>query len=196
MVVGKYLERFEENFISLILVVMTLLVFTEVILRFVFGIGVMWMEEVTLTLAAWFVLFGMSYGLKVGAHISVDAFVNILPNKTKRIVTGLALLLSLGYCGLLISGSFVYLSKMKMIALEMDDLPLQKWQVMSILVGGFVLLGYRLLGLLVGVVRGTVDGFKHTDEVKESLHLAEEVRAEVDAVFVEHNSEVAKGHSK
>ena len=193
MIIGKYLERLEENFISLILVVMTLLVFAEVILRFIFGIGFMWMEEVTLTLAAWFVLFGMSYGLKVGAHISVDAFVGILPNRAKRIVTGLALLLSLGYCGLLISGSVVYLAKMRDIGLEMEDLPLQKWQVMSILVGGFLLLGYRLLDLMVGVVRGKVDGFTHADAVPESLHLAEQARAEAESMSIECNSEVAKG---
>jgi C4-dicarboxylate transporter, DctQ subunit len=172
VVIGKLLQRFEETFISFILVAMTLLVFAEVMLRYIFGIGILWIEEVTLTLAAWFVLFGMSYGLKVGAHISVDVLVNLLPKEAKRVVTAIALLLALGYCALLSYGSFIYLSKLKMIGLEMEDLPFQKWQIMSILVGGFVLLGVRLLHLLVGVFRGTVVGFNHIDEVKESLHLA------------------------
>jgi hypothetical protein len=46
--------------------------FSEVIARFLFNIGFLWMEEVTLTLGAWFVLFGASLGVKVGAQIGVD----------------------------------------------------------------------------------------------------------------------------
>ena len=55
---SKLSNTIEESFVSLLLVAMTLLVFFEVVSRFVFNIGFQWLEEVTLTLGAWFVLFG------------------------------------------------------------------------------------------------------------------------------------------
>jgi len=96
----RILNKTEEAIISLLLVAMTLLVFWEVILRFGFGTGVTWGQEATLHLSAWFVLFGVSYGLKVGAHIGVDAFVQLFPPAGQRLITGIAVVLSLiaGVC--------------------------------------------------------------------------------------------------
>ena len=73
------INKLEELIICLLLASMTLLVFVEVVLRFGFGIGLMWSQELTLHLSAWMVLFGVSYGIKVGSHIGVDALVKIMP---------------------------------------------------------------------------------------------------------------------
>jgi C4-dicarboxylate transporter DctQ subunit len=94
------------------------------------------------------VLFGVSYGLKVGAHIGVDAFVRLFRPLGQRILTGIAILLSLVYCGLFIYGAWVYLEKMHMIGIELEDIPIQTWIAHSILLIGLVLLSLRLLGLL------------------------------------------------
>lgn len=172
MTIKNFVERLEEECIGALLVAMTLLVFVEVVLRFCFGIGVLWIEELTLTMSAWFVLFGMSYGLKVGAHIGVDVLVRLLPRNGRRLCTGVAALIGLAYCGLLLYGSWVYIGKLHMIGLEMEDLPLSKWSVTSILLIGFGLMALRLLHLLWQVVRGTADSFNRSDEVEESLQLA------------------------
>ena len=173
----RYLHRTEEAFISLLIVSMTLLVFMETVLRFGFNTGLLWAQEVTLYTAAWFVLFGASYGIRVGAHIGVDAFVRLLPTPKQRIVAVVAILLSLIYCGLFLYGGWIYLSKLKMIELEMEDLPIQKWIPMSVLVIGFVLMVFRLLNLLRQVITGQANGFSHADEAKESMHLADEINA-------------------
>ena len=76
---SRIINSIEETIICLLLASMTLLVFVEVVMRFMFGIGVMWAQELTLHLSAWMVLFGVSYGIKVGAHIGVDALVKIMP---------------------------------------------------------------------------------------------------------------------
>ena len=108
----KIIGQAEEAFISLLLVSMTLLVFVEVVARFGFNTGIHWSQELTLILAGWFVLFGASYGVKVGAHIGVDVFVKLLPKKAYRALTLLAIVLCLVYCGLFLAGSWVYVSKM------------------------------------------------------------------------------------
>ena len=178
---SRIVNSLEETVISLLLASMTILVFVEVVLRFGFGTGLMWAQELTLHLSAWMVLFGASYGVKIGSHIGVDAFVKILPHKIQRLVSAFAVICCLAYCGLFIKGSWVYLEKMHMIGIELEDMPIPKWVGHSILLIGMVMLAWRLLQLLWEIVTGKADGFKLTDEAKESMHLVEEVKAAVNA---------------
>lgn len=172
-IIGKV----EEAIIAVLLAAMTLLVFFEVVLRFGFGEGLMWAQELTLHLSAWLVLFGVSYGIKVGSHIGVDALVKIMPAMARRIIGGIAVAACLFYTGLFIKGSWVYLAKMYKIGIELDDMPIPKWIAHSILLIGMVLIAIRLLMLLWGVFTGKNEGFTLTDEAKDSMHLAEETKA-------------------
>jgi C4-dicarboxylate transporter DctQ subunit len=172
----RILHKAEETIIALLLVSMTLLVFFETLLRFAFGTGVMWAQELTLHMSAWLVLFGMAYGLRVGAHIGVDFLVKKLPHNGQRIVTGIMLVAALTYCGLFIYGAYIYLEKMHLIAIELDDLPVQKWQAHSILLIGFVFLGVRLLEILIRVIKGTQTRLMMHDEAEESMQLAAKLK--------------------
>lgn len=173
----RILNGIEETIIAVLLAVMTLLVFFEVVLRFGFGEGLMWAQELTLHLSAWLVLFGVSYGIKVGSHIGVDALVKILPATVRRVIGGIAVAACLFYTGLFMKGSWVYLAKMYKIGIELDDMPVPKWVAHSILLIGMVLIAIRLAMLLWGVFTGKNEGFTLTDEAKESMHLAEETKA-------------------
>lgn len=177
MALRNLVTQIEEAILSLLLVSMTLLVFAEVVARFGFNAGIHWAQEATLLLSGWFVLFGASYGVKVGAHIGVDVFVKMLPHKLHRGVTLFAILLCLGYCGLFLFGSWEYVMKMRMIGIELEDIPIPKWTVSSILVIGFVLLIIRFLQLGWKVIRGEAEGFAFADEAEESMHLANELKA-------------------
>ena len=172
---NSFLARLEEAFISLLLVAMTLLVFLEAILRF-FGLGIHWAAEVTTLLAAWFVLYGAAYGIKVGAHIGVDVFVKLLPAGLNKAATVAAVGLSLFYCGLFLYGSWIYISKMQRIGIELEDLPVPKWIPMLVLLIGFGLMALRLVGIGWQVINNKRQGLMLVDEAKESLELAEELR--------------------
>ncbi|MFB9354103.1 TRAP transporter small permease [Sneathiella chinensis] len=148
---------------------MTLLVFTEVVMRFAFNAGFLWIQELTLLVSGWFVLLGASYGVRVGAHIGVDAVVRLLKPEVRRVVSIVAVLLCLFYCGLLFVGSWEYLAKMYKIGLELDDMVFPKWIAHSILVIGFGLLILRFLELLWKIVKKEQDGFALADEAKEAL---------------------------
>ncbi|WP_163835281.1 TRAP transporter small permease [Spartinivicinus ruber] len=172
--VFQWLNKLEEVILCLLLVAMTLLVFIEVVMRFGFNQGLIWAEEVTLYLGAWLVLFGASYGVKTGAHIGVDAFVKKLPSLYQRLVALLTITLCLVYCGLFIYGGWIYLSKLKMIGLEMEDLPIQKWQASSILVIGFILLALRFIQVAIKLFKGETSTLQFANEAKESMSLAKE----------------------
>lgn len=156
---SRFINALEESAILLLLVAMIMLVFIETIMRFVFNAGFLWAQELTLHLSAWFVLFGASYGLKKGAHISVEVFIQLLPPIPRKAVMLLAIALCLLYCGLFMYGAWVYLGKMYAIGLEMEDLPILKWQAHSILFVGMLLLAVRLLELLWKVITNQAEDF-------------------------------------
>lgn len=176
----KRLHDAEEGFIALLLVTTTLIVFAEVVMRFAFNSGISWAQEVTLHLSAWMVLFGASYGVKVGAHIGVDALVRIMPLKVRRMAGLLGVALCLVYCGLFMYGSWVYLAKMYKIGIELHDVPIPKWAAHSILLIGYGLLTFRFVELGIAILRGKSDGFELADEAKDAMRLSEPGHHEAD----------------
>ncbi len=173
---SKIINSLEEAIIAILLASMTLLVFIEVTLRFGFNTGMMWAQEATLHLSCWMVMFGASYGIKIGSHIGVDALVRILSPTTRRRITGVAVVACLLYCALFMYGSWVYLEKVFSIGIELEDMPIPKWVAHSIMLIGMMLMAWRLLELLWEVITGKADGFKMIDEAKESMRLAEETK--------------------
>ncbi|MEG3637815.1 TRAP transporter small permease [Magnetococcus sp. PR-3] len=192
--IARFMARLEENALALLLISMTFLVFLEVVLRFVFNTGLEWAQEVTLHVSAWFVLFGASYGIKVGAHIGVDAVVRILKPEVRRIVSLVALALCLFYCALFLYGGWIYLAKMYKIGITMEDTRLAiglvemlsvnmqeflkldvedplvpLWFAHAPIVVGFVLLVFRFLQLGINLWTGKADSFHFADEAKEVL---------------------------
>jgi C4-dicarboxylate transporter DctQ subunit len=171
----RIINRAEEAIICILLVFTTLLVFVDVVMRFGFNSGFMWSQELTLHMSAWMVLFGASYGLKVGSHIGMDAFVKLFPSTGRRILTAIGAILAITYCGLIFYGSWIYLEKMHMIGIELEDIPVPAWLAHSLLLFGFLFLIIRLLIILWAVITGKADGFKHADEAKDSMALAEDI---------------------
>ena len=174
----RILNRVEEAVICILLVTTTLLVFIDVVMRFGFNAGFLWSQELTLHMSGWFVLFGASYGLKEGSHIGMDAFVKLFPTLGRKILTSIGCILGLIYCYLILYGSWVYLAKMKMIGIDLEDLPIPTWLAHSMLLVGFGFLTIRLVILLWSVIFSDVDGFRHVDEAKESMEIVEELSQE------------------
>ncbi len=106
--VGAAVNGIEEGIIALLLGIMTLLTFTNIILRYVFNMSIIWSLEVVLTLFAWLVLFGIAYGFKVTAHLGVDALTNLLPPRTRKVVALIAGAVCIAYALLFLKGAYDY----------------------------------------------------------------------------------------
>jgi C4-dicarboxylate transporter DctQ subunit len=102
------IHHIEEGAIALILGMMTLITFVNVVLRYVFNSSLIWGLEVTLILFAWLVLLGMSYAVKVTAHLGVDAVINMLPLRPRKAMALLAAALCVLYAVLLLKGAWDY----------------------------------------------------------------------------------------
>jgi C4-dicarboxylate transporter, DctQ subunit len=140
---ARVVNAFEEGFIALLFAGMTLVTFTQVVARYVFNTGAVWALELTVYLFAWLVLFGMSYGVKVHAHLGVDAFVKLFPGTVQRIFGLIVVAAGLLYGGILLLGSWDYVWKLFRIGIESEDLPIPQWVPMAILPIGVALLMFR-----------------------------------------------------
>lgn len=105
---AQIVHTFEETAIAVLLGLMTLVTFVNVVLRYVFNSSLIWGLEVTLILFAWLVIFGVSYAVKVTAHLGVDAITNILPPRPRRALALVAAALSILYAVFLMKGAWDY----------------------------------------------------------------------------------------
>jgi len=174
----KILDHLEEWVIGLMLAAMTGLSFVQVVLRYVFNGGFTWTLELNTIFFAMMIFLGISYGVRVGSHIGVDALVKMLGHKAHRYVSMLAVLLSLVYVVFVLVGSYVYVSKMRQAGIEFEDLSIQRWQVLAVMPLGYLLTGYRFAQILWDLWTGKSEGLHLADEAAEALKLkAEEEQA-------------------
>ena len=100
------IDRLEETLIAIMLGLMTLVTFANVVARYVFNDNILWALEVTSILFAWLVLFGVSYCVKVTAHLGVDAIVNLVSPGLRKILSLLAVACCIVYSLLLLKGGW------------------------------------------------------------------------------------------
>jgi C4-dicarboxylate transporter DctQ subunit len=105
---GHFVHELEETAIAAILGIMTLITFANVVLRYGFNTGLIWGLEVVTFLFAWLVLFGVSYAVKVTAHLGVDAVTGLLTLKQRKVCALLAAACCLIYAELLLKGAWDY----------------------------------------------------------------------------------------
>lgn len=124
---------------------MTLLTFTQVILRYVFNSGWVWSLEATTYSFAALVLIGMSYGVRTRAHITIDLLVKRFPQHIRRYVALFAVACCLLYAFLMLYGSGVFVQRLFILGNDARDIPLPKWLLTATMPLGFFLLALRFL---------------------------------------------------
>ncbi len=173
--------RFEENVIATLMALITAVSFVQVIARYGFNTGWGGALEFTRILFAWLILFGMSYALKINAHLGVDAFIQMLPRNAFRYVALFGALCCFLYATILISATWLeffganskggavdYWSKTYKLGIGLDDLRypewmqqsfglqerVQRWIAYLILPIGLGLFGFRALQAMGAIWRG------------------------------------------
>ena len=81
--VKKFFQNFEIIFSSTFLIVTTVLVMMNVVLRYFFNMGITWSEEVATGCFVWSVFLGAAAGYKLQIHVGVDMLVNMCPPTMK-----------------------------------------------------------------------------------------------------------------
>lgn len=170
---SKWLDRGEEWLIAFLLTAMTLVAFVQVVARYVFNYSFVWALELLTFLFAWQIFLGMSYGVRVGAHIGVDALVKTLAPAKARVVGIVAALLCLVYAAIVFVGGWVYVAKMYEIGITAQDIDIPQWVPRLVLPLGFALLFFRFAQVLARLLSGK-EAHLLGDEVEDALKLRSE----------------------
>ena len=173
----KILDHLEEWIMSLMLLAMTSLAFMQVVRRYIFNTGYSWNLELTTVCFAVMIFVGISYGVRVGSHIGVDALVRIMPPGMQRACGIVVVLLCLVYVGFVLVGATEYVSKMKDVGIEFDDMPIERWQVLIIMPIGYVMVAFRFLQILWNLVTGKATSLHLADEAADAMKLKSEEEA-------------------
>jgi TRAP-type C4-dicarboxylate transport system permease small subunit len=98
--------RVLKGAIALCLAVMVVLVFTNVVLRYIFNSGIATSEELSRWLLVWLTFLGAIVALREHAHLGVDTLIRALPPRGRLICFVLSYVLMLYADGLLLLGSW------------------------------------------------------------------------------------------
>ena len=101
-------DQIEETLIALLLGLMTVITFANVIARFVFNSNILWALELTVFTFGWLVLLGASYAVKKHAHLGVDAILIMVSSPVRRVLTLIAVAITIIYAVLLLKGAWDY----------------------------------------------------------------------------------------
>jgi TRAP-type C4-dicarboxylate transport system permease small subunit len=84
--VSDALNRLSEWALVVFLSAMTLVVFLEILFRYVFHLPLFWTEEFARYCLVWASLLGATIAFKRGEHIAVTFFLDRLPPRSRRVL--------------------------------------------------------------------------------------------------------------
>ncbi|HHY36464.1 MAG TPA: TRAP transporter small permease [Firmicutes bacterium] len=95
------LAKFEELFCSLGFIAATLLMFINVVMRYVFKAGIPWSEELIRYIIIWATCIGIGLCARREAHVSIDFFAAFLSKRGQKYLNLFADLVAVAFCGLM-----------------------------------------------------------------------------------------------
>ena len=94
-------NKFEEIFLVILLLVMVVLIFVQVVMRYCFNSSLSWSEELARILFIWVSWIGISLGQKKGEHIKITMVTDKLKGNAKKAILVLSDICTLAILGIL-----------------------------------------------------------------------------------------------
>ena len=102
----KFLNNFEGYVCVVTLLVMSVVIFWQVVCRYVLKSSLPWSEELSRYLLVWTSFIGGAYGVRLGAHIGVEAFTLLLPKKAQKALNIVVMIACLILCAVICKFGF------------------------------------------------------------------------------------------
>lgn len=85
----------ETYFTGILMLISSLMIFLQVILRYVFSYSIIWAEEFSRYAIVWFIFLGASLAAREGKHAAVDVIIRLFPPKVQKFFDILAIVISI-----------------------------------------------------------------------------------------------------
>ena len=175
--IDRILVGFEQCVITVGFAVATLLLFTNVVLRYVFDTGFTWVLELVQYIFAWVVLIGAAHGVRAGVHLGLDILTRRFSEPTQRWLGLLALALCLAFSIPVLWLSIEYTHKIYQWGDLTLNLQIPQWIPYLAIPVGMALMTFRLIGVGIRIWRGErvhVGRGEHDAIRQEELKLAQQ----------------------
>lgn len=151
-----------------------------------------WANEFTAVCFAWLIFFCMSYGVRIGGHIGVDALINTFRSRARRIFAFIGLTACLIYGGIMFEASLEWVYtfyKYGTLTNGLDRFGVARWHVTIIVPIGFALFIIRYLEIGYRLIKGEQDSLGLADEAKDAV---KELSSKDDLDNINNNNAEAK----
>jgi TRAP-type C4-dicarboxylate transport system, small permease component len=139
---NDFIARLEGLILTVILVAMIVLAFTQVILRNFFNSGITWADPLVRHLVLWVGFIGASVATKEDSHLAIDLVSRFLPVSLKKPTAMFVHAASAVVCGFLAHASYKFvLGEREMGEMLMPGVP--TWWAIAIIPVGFGLMSLR-----------------------------------------------------
>ena len=152
----KIIDTSEKWIISVGLASATLLLFANVVARYLFDSGFTWVLEAVQYLFAWVVLVGSAYGTKEGVHLGIDIMVEKFSPANQKRMTLVALGCSLAFIVTVLVLSIRYTIKIYEWGDLSLDLQMPQWIPYLAIPVGLSLMTYHLVFVGIKLWKGEI----------------------------------------
>lgn len=150
----KFLDKYlEDLFIIPLLMGMSLLIFAQVIMRYVFSASLTWSEELARYIFIWLVYFSVSYAARTEKHIRIEAALMAFPKKFRPYVEIFSEILVLLFALFIVYTSFTVVQKINISGQNSPALGIPMWVVYSAPFVGFILTSFRTAQTIIRKVK-------------------------------------------
>jgi len=109
--VMRIVEKAQEYLVAFIMFSLVVIVFTQVIVRYVIRVPLPWTEEMARYLFVWLVFISASVCVQRRAHLGIDILVINFPPKVQQHLYTLSLVLSLGFSFVVVKKGYELLTR-------------------------------------------------------------------------------------
>ncbi|MBF0588506.1 MAG: TRAP transporter small permease [Magnetococcales bacterium] len=169
----RAVDLMEKWIITTGFVVATLLLFTNVVLRYLFDTGFTWVLEAVQYLFAWVVLIGAAHGVKEGVHLGIDILVERFSKPVRRRLALLALSACLAFVSIVLWLSIDYTLRIREWGDLSLDLQIPQWIPYLAIPVGLSLMLLHFLNVGMQILRGEIssihkrEGTEHLEDIEE-----------------------------
>ncbi len=179
----RILDRFEETFISFLMVAAVLIIFVAVCQRYsvsvladmvawsraqgyesltgqlrstyrsVTGINLLWAQELCIYLFVWMAKFGAAYGVRIGIHVGVDVLVGMVNERWRHVLVITSFLAGALFTAIVAWIGGKFVYGIAQTAQVSADLEVPVWIVYLAVPAGSLLMCFRFLQALVAYLR-------------------------------------------
>jgi TRAP-type C4-dicarboxylate transport system permease small subunit len=144
---SDYLNKITEIVVMTLMSAISVIIFTQVVCRYVFNHSLYWSEEVGRYILIWITFLGASVGVKRYAHIGIDFLYNRTHGLFRKILDFIIILLGLFFAALICYFGYKFASFAKFQKSAALLMPMTI-PYLSISVGGFLIFVHYISSLI------------------------------------------------